>query len=594
MNNLTKKRREEVLMFLERLRQEHEDNASTIAINEIQKMLTETKYGLVWEEHSEQADDELKTKIPVFNDVKEKKIKYNEQSFNFLLEGDNLHSLNLLEKTHREKIDVVYIDPPYNTGNKDFTYDDAYVEKEDSYRHSKWLSFMYRRLVKVRKLLSKDGIIVISIGHQELHNLVLLCESLFSDKQITTVTVQTSGGKPSGGFNFIHEYLIFITNSDFTPNKMNFVGGKTRSPFEGLTLATFTKKQRPNQTYPIFVDNETMQIVGVGKSLTERIKEGSYNGNIEDFHYDYSEAPDGTNAIWPISSRGGECVWRFIPSRLTNDWEKGYIKVSLNRNKKHPNKFSIQYLPSGIIEKVKAGKIEVLGREENKPTLILGDNKTEGNEIPTIWNEKEFHTTRGTSLIKQIFDEKVFSYPKSLELIVEILRAVSKEDSFVLDFFAGSGTTGHAVQELNKDDKGKRRYILCTNNENNICEEVTYERMKQIQTTLPHNLKYFKTKLVPRISEDGVSDQLLSYVTELIELEHGVDLSGTEYTLVLTQQELELFFEREYEKECETIYLSADILLSRNQEITLEENNVNIEIVPEYYFSEEMREAGEL
>lgn len=202
---------------------------------------------------------------------------------NFLIEGDNLASLELLTKTHREKIDLIYIDPPYNTGNKDFTYDDKLVEKDDGFKHSKWISFMERRIKIANQLLTNKGIMVISIGYHELNYLVLLCEEIFLNKQVVTVTVQTSGGKPSGGFNYLQEYLVFITPKDFEPNPVKFAGGIARSPFEGLTLSTFDKTQRPNQTYPIFIDKKTHQIVGTGLSLQERINNGSYTGALSDF-----------------------------------------------------------------------------------------------------------------------------------------------------------------------------------------------------------------------------------------------------------------------------------------------------------------------
>ena len=159
---------------------------------------------------------------------------------------------------------MIYIDPPYNTGSKDFVYDDVYIDNNDGYKHSKWLSFMNQRLLLARNLLKKDGVLIISIGYQEVNNLMLLCQDIFSDRQVACVTVQTSGGKPNGGFTFVHEYIVFVTPNDFQPKKMSFTGGVSRSPFEGLTLSTFDKTTRPNQAYPIFIDKETMNIVGVG------------------------------------------------------------------------------------------------------------------------------------------------------------------------------------------------------------------------------------------------------------------------------------------------------------------------------------------
>ena len=507
---------------------------------------TKKKYGLVWEDKPEDVEELLRENLPVLKEVKDKAIfasaskKKNNTLFNdddqsntiapnhILIEGDNLHALTALIFTHEGKIDVIYIDPPYNTGNKDFIYNDEYVDKEDGFRHSKWISFMHKRLKIASALLSNNGIIAISIGYQEVNNLVLLCEELFSHKQVVCVTVQTSGGKPSGGFNYLQEYIIFITPYDFDPNPLSFAGGVDRSPYEGLTLSTFDKVQRPNQTYPIFIDNKTGNIVGTGKSLANRVKEGIYNDKLAVFPFDYSEAPDGTVALWPITSKGKECVWRLIPTRLMKDWMNGYIKVSPNVSSKNPNKYSVQYLPDGVIKKIRSGELKAVGTEEDRPTLVFGENKTVGSDIPTIWSEKSFFTTKGSSLLKEIIKESKFSYPKPIELIGEILRAISNSNSLVLDFFAGSGSTLHATMFLNTEDGGNRQCILVTNNENNICEEVTYERNKsvihgytnakgvEVEGLSNNNLRYFKSDFVSRDASIKNKKEITKLATELL------------------------------------------------------------------------------
>ncbi|MEH7436732.1 site-specific DNA-methyltransferase, partial [Neobacillus drentensis] len=548
-------------------------------------------FGLVFEEHEESIDKKLEKNSTVVSEEKELFIN-NGGDMNFLIEGDNLASLELLTKTHREKIDLIYIDPPYNTGNKDFTYDDKIVEKDDGFKHSKWLSFMERRLKIANQLLTQKGIIVISIGYHELNYLVVLCEEMFINKQVVTVTVQTSGGKPSGGFNYLHEYLVFITPKDFQPNPVKFAGGNERSPFEGLTLSTFDKTQRPNQTYPIFIDKKTNRIVGTGLSLDERIKDGSYIGEKADFPFDLDEAPDGTVALWPISSKGGECVWRLISTRLMDDWKKGYIKVSKNRTKNHPNKFSVQYLPEGVINKIDSGVLEVIGTEDGAPTLVFGKNKTVGSDIPTIWTEKEFYTTKGTNLLKEILGPKKFSYPKPLEFIVEVIRATSKPDSIILDFFAGSGTTGQAVLDLNKEDNGQRKFILCTNNEKNICREVTYERLKRVNDIHDYNmsLKYFKVDFVEVENRFfyEYTDELLQHVRELVELENAIDFtSNKEIGIILTDEELEKFVQNfEQSKNCKVIYLGHDVLPNNQQETLFKKHKIKVNIIPDYYYRE--------
>lgn len=395
----------------------------------------------------------------------------NSDLWHTLIEADNYHALQLLGYLYAGKVDCIYIDPPYNTGESDWKYNDQFIDSKDSYRHSKWLSFIKKRLHIAKKLLSINGSIIISIGYQEVHRLILLCDEIFPGYAITCITVQTSGGKPNGGFTFVQEYLVYITPKGFIPQKMSFTGGVSRSPFEGFTLSTFYKTNRPNQAYPIFIDKKTNQIAKVGKSLQERIDDGTYTGSKADFEYNYDEAPEGTVAVWPITSKGKECVWRFIPSRLKNDWKMGYIKVSINKKATTKNKYSIQYLPAGVIEKIKRQELLILGKEPDSPTLILGENTTVGNDIPTIWSEKDFYTSKGSSSIKEIFHDDRFPYPKSIEYIKEILRGTTSQCSLIVDFFAGTGTTAIATCLLNAEDNGHRRCILVTNNEVSDKEE---------------------------------------------------------------------------------------------------------------------------
>lgn len=420
------------------------------------------------------------------------KQKDSTDSGNKIIHGDNLEALKSLLPEYEGKIDCIYIDPPYNTGNENWVYNDNVndpkikkwlhqvvgKEGDDLTRHDKWLCMMYPRIKLLNQLLSKNGVLTISISYHEVFNLVLLLKEIFGNKQIVPVTVQTSGGKPSGGFNYQHEYVIFVVPTDFNPNPMQSAGGQSRSPYEGLTLATFDKVQRPNQAYPIFINKNNGSLAGIGLSLQERIKNGSYLGNTIDFVYDYDEAPENCVAIWPVTSKGKDCVWRLIPSRLQKDWEQGYIKISPNKSKSNSNEFSIQYLPEGVIKKINTGELHVIGTEPNSPTLVFGSNKTVGGQIPTIWSEKSFYTVKGTTLLNEIFQKKSFNYPKPIELVSEILRAVSNKKSIILDSFAGSGTTGHAVLNLNKEDNGDRQFILIEME--NYASDVTAERIKKI------------------------------------------------------------------------------------------------------------------
>ncbi|MDE6427212.1 MAG: site-specific DNA-methyltransferase [Ruminococcus sp.] len=605
MSNLSQKKRQRMFELLARIREEHRDDDETLsAINEIENELNAKKYGLVWEEHEEAVNVQMRTHIPVFTEDTDKEITtLPEQDYNFLLEGDNLHSLYLLEKTHRGRIDVIYIDPPYNTKNKDFVYDDCKIGEDDGFRHSKWISFMNIRLKKAKQLISKNGVIVISIGYQEVHNLMLLCQEIFDNRQIMCVTVQTSGGKPNGCFNITHEYLIFIAPNDFEATESRDSQNSYSSPYHGMNLATFNQVQRPNQAYPIFIDSNGC-IVGCGKSLQEKINSGEFKGNPADYVFDYNEAPEGTVAVYPVTTKGEACVWRLISSRLLSDWKKGYIKVVPQNNNKNKNKYAVQYLSEGVIKKIENGEFESyrISEDERIPTIDVKSYKTAGAGISTIWTDKQNYTTKGSNQIKEIFGGKPFSYPKPLELIITIMQKVTKKNSIILDFFAGSGTTAQAVLELNQQDGGKRKFILCTNNENNICTDVTYPRINTVisgkrqdgsiySDGIPANLKYYRTDFVARDCE-YLSDELLEHVAEMIQLENGVKIDGSQYIMLLDEQDADELAENwENFSKVKTIYVAKDVLFTTEQAKIFA--NVDIKTIPDYYFEFDLRQEGE-
>ena len=305
-----------------------------------------------------------------------------------------------------------------------------------------------------------------------------------------------------------------------------------------------------------------------------------------------NSSPEGAVAIWPISSKGADCVWRLISTRLLHDWELGYIKVSKNKSKACPNEYSLQYLPDGVIRKIEAGVLEIIGREDNLPTLKLGKNETVGSEIPTIWTEKDFFTTKGSTYVRNLFGDKRFPYPKPLEFIVELLRATTTDNSLIVDFFAGSGTTGEAAMLLNRETDGSRRFILCTNNENGICRDVTYERIRRVidKEDYAASLKYYKVDYVP-ISDRmyyEYADELLRHIRELVELENGINFTGNEeIAIVLTDEELEIFLDDEgICKRCRKLYMGHDVLLDAQQAQALQEYNIAVNVIPDYYYKE--------
>ena len=603
MSNLSKIKRQRMMGFLEKLKEEHKDDDDVlIALGEIESELNAKKYGLVWEKHEEAVDEKMRTHIPVFTEEADKEISIVEDEIcNFLIEGDNLHSLRLLEKTLKGKINVIYIDPPYNTKNKDFIYDDKKIDSTDGYQHSKWLSFMYERLLIAERLLTDTGVIAISIGYHEVNNLMLLCQEIFSTRQIVCVTVQTSSGNAiANGFTVVQEYIIFITPTEFEPFEVEGDKKANANPYHGMNLSGFNQSQRPNQAYPIFIDTNGM-VVGCGKSLQERIDDGLYLGNKADFVFDYSEAPEGTVAVWPITQKGDPCVWRLIPENFMKNWENGYIKII--PNKKGKNKYTVQYLSGGIIEQIENGTLETRQLDPKKPTLDVIGFKTAASGIPTIWTDTRFLTAAGSRDIKNIFNKKVaFSFPKPVDLVKEILKRVSKEDAIVLDFFAGSGTTAQAVLELNKEDNGRRSFILCTNNESNICTDITYPRIKTVITGkridgseysdgIPANLKYYCTDFVAK-DEEYLSDILLEHIIEMIQLEHRVKLDGQKYITILDDDEAdEVASHWSEHKNVKALYVSANVLFTTEQNMLFKD--VDIYTIPDYYFNFELREVGE-
>lgn len=603
MANLSQMKRERMIAFLDIIREEHKNDDDVLrALGEIENELNSKKYGLVWEKHEETVDVQMQDHIPVFTEVTDREICADaDGSYNFLLEGDNLHCLRLLEKTHRGKIDVIYIDPPYNTKNKDFIYDDVKIDSTDGYQHSKWLSFMSERLRIARNLLGKNGVLAISIGYQEVNNLMLLCQELFSSWQIVCVTVQTSSGNAvTNGFTYVQEYIVFITPLDFLPYEVEGAKKDYITPYHGMNLSGFNQIQRPNQAYPIFIDG-LGRIVGCGKSLQERMDDGSFVGEKADFVFDYNEAPSGTVAVWPITQQGDKCVWRLISEKLLKNWELGYIKVVPNNKGK--NKYTVQYLSGGIIKQIEEGTLETYRISSEIPTLEVVGFKTSASSIPTIWTNSQFLTATGSRDIKNVFNSKVpFSFPKPVPLIKEILMRVSNSEATVLDFFAGSGTTAQAVLELNQADKGNRKFILCTNNENGICENITFPRIKTVITGkrtdesvysdgIPANLKYYRTDFVSKDSDD-VSAELLKHITEMVQLEHGIKIDNKEYLIALSDDEADDLEQHwnEYPN-MKALYISKDVLLTTSQNTLF--GSVLMYIIPDYYFKFELREIGE-
>ncbi|MCM1237100.1 MAG: site-specific DNA-methyltransferase [Ruminococcus flavefaciens] len=549
MANLSQIKREKMLAFLETLKEQRDDDESLIAINQIEKELTSKKYGLVWEEHEEEVDVKMQTHIPVFAEVKEKEIvgDSDNDECDFLLEGDNLHSLKLLEKTHKGKIDVIYIDPPYNRGNNDFRYDDICIDKIDAFKHSKWLSFMVERMRIAWKLLSNTGAIFVSIDDYEMAALRMLCDEVFGEINFlcNVVWQKRYSRENREAIGDAHEYIIV-----YVKDKQYFKAHRH--------LIEMNEKQAKVYKNPNNDPRGRWRPVPMTAQAGHATKDQFYpimdpKGNI---HY----PPEGR--CWGIS-------------------QKTYEEM--------------------LIE----GRIYFGKNNNSQPNLIRYLSEVEGVAPWTWWNNEEVgHTDEAKKELYSIVGKKNnFETPKPVRLINRILKIATENDAIILDFFAGSGTTGQAVMELNQEDGGNRHFILCTNNENNICEEVTYQRLKTVITGkrqdgstysdgLPANLKYYKTDFVAKDSDD-IYDDLLEHIEEMIQLQYGIKIDKQKYVIIMDDDEMDEFERNfaQYDK-LQVLFINQDVLLSSSQEKLLD--NVNTYIIPDCYFDFELREAGEL
>ena len=557
------------------------------AITEIENALNEKKYGLVWEEHSEKVDEMLEHNIPIFIEDETRKITANEdEPYNFLLEGDNLHSLKLLKKTHKGKIDVIYIDPPYNTGNKDFIYDDSFVDKTDGYAHSKWLSFMEKRLLIARELLSDEGVIFISIDDNEQAQLKLLCDSVFGEENLVSILCielsKTQGMKvksaQEGRIVKNHEYIyVYCKNidtaydsrqplfdsTDIWDSHFNKVLIKCNGSLILSTINDFIKEQY-SEIYEEFVKNGLLE----NNKINEKsIRNGILiNKKIREFLYE--TIADNIVQEMACSISIPEKVKMDLINNNVVEYKKYYLTQTSNGNLR-------QY--RSLSENIKLS---------DEYTKIIGRVTIRG----ALW--KGFYSDMMNIQKEGTIDFK--NGKKPIRLIMQLNKWCNRKNSIVLDFFAGSGTTGHAVMQLNKEYGGNRKYILCTNNENNICEEVTYQRLKNIQEELPHNLKYYKTDFIPKFSydEESISDKMMEHIRELIELECAIELDGKKYIILDDEEKLdEIISNIENEGK---LFVRSGIFLSRRNQRILEEKGVSTIEIPEYYFRDELKEVGEL
>lgn len=434
------------------------------------RKLKKNNLGLVFEDKKEDVVEQSKTQVPVLKEVAKNRLNLDEAySNNLLIEGDNYLALSVLNYTHKKNIDLIYIDPPYNTGAKNWKYNNSYVDKDDEYRHSKWLSFMRHRLNLAKNLLKDDGVLICAIDENEQAHLSVLLEQLFPMYEQHVITIiHNPRGVQGTNFSYTHEYAVFVI-----PKNLKTIGDKVIDNNNiswrglrdngGISLRTNAK----NCFYPIIIKDNA--VVSFGSVVPN------------DIHPNRKENKKDGTYIYPIDNEGVERKWRY--ARQSVEKVKHLLRVSEGRG----------------------GEEIQIGKDFEKHRTVWSHKKYDANE-------------NGAKLLRDLVPDSDFDYPKSLYTVYDCLFAVvsGRSNANVLDFFAGSGTTAHAVLEMNKIDGGNRKFILCTNNENNnggnggIAESVCYPRIKAV-------INGYKNKKNEKIA--GIPSNLFYYQTDLVDIE---------------------------------------------------------------------------
>ena len=463
--------------------------------------LDSKKYGLVWdrEKEPEQVVLDCENNLPILKRIAEKEIKSDESDDNILIEGDNYHSLTVLNYTHKGKINFIYIDPPYNTGKKDeWKYNDKFIDENDSYRHAKWLNMIEKRLELAKNLLKEDGVICISIGEQEVSNLNLLCGKVFRHENFLTLIARVSKTASDKGNHFAPscDYVVC-----YAKNKANL---DTSNFYDEVDEDLYTKEDK---------DGMYRDDIALYQSALDPMR-GCINQRY------YILCPDGTLVIPPGN------VFPVEKKEASN------IKPTTKEDKVWRWSFETYLKQKHLLVFKETKTSPLLDQNGNKAKFniytksYLEGRRDKGTKPRNFLVDKKFLNRRGSDYLKTLGLD--FPYSKPKELIDHLMRiAHLPQDAIVLDFFAGSGTTGEAVLDFNNEDSGKRKFILCTNNEGEIAEEVCYPRIEKIIKGytrksknseqikgLGGNLQYFKTDLIPVERIDNISDKQRHELTE--------------------------------------------------------------------------------
>ena len=445
--------------------------------SELLKLLrSQKKYGLVWEDKPEEIEARLQDELPVLEEVADRAIISDDAAApnHILIEGDNLEALTALSYTHRGKIDVIYIDPPYNTGNKDFVYNDSYVDREDGYRHSKWLSFMNKRLKIAKGLLSDKGVIFISIDDNEQAQLKMLCDEIFGERNF----IAKFDWRKKTGANDAKDIAV-ITESIllYSISRLNTIESEIWNRDEG------SRNQKRFKFEDEFVETR-------GKYYLDTLDRGGLQYS-DSMNYGI-DAPDG-GIIYPNGRSefvNDGWIWKWGKDKVKWGLENKFLEF-VKSKKSSASKYTIKY--------------KVYENVDNEGNLRKKIGRAFSNFILEPINQQ------GNLEISSLFDGNVpFSNPKPIGLLKYLINTIAINDITILDFFAGSGTTLHATMQLNSEDGGHRQCILVTNNENGICENVTSERNKrviqgyttpkgeQVPGLTRNTLRYYKTRFVSR------------------------------------------------------------------------------------------------
>lgn len=398
-----------------------------------------------------------------------------EKPWHLVLKAENYHALELLLYTCEGQVDAIYIDPPFNSGARDWKYNNHYVDKSDNYRHSKWLSFMEKRLRLAKRLLNPaDSVLIVAIDENEVHRLALLLEEVFpsSKIQMVSVLINPAGATIIDQFHRVDEQLLFVHIGAARPQRTiadptilpsakaddeNEADKPRTITWESLQRSGGNSRREDTKAkfFPIYIDPKRQLIVGCGEHLPEGKPRGSA-----------PRAPRGCVAQWPIKTDGSEACWQLSAPTFRKYLADGRIRIG---RKKANGAWGISFLTKGHMRDIASGELVVQGRDE-KGSLVVEcpDARSRTRVGKTMWTNGAYSATEhGSTLLRKFIPGRKFPYPKSLYAVEDALRyyLVDKPDALIVDFFAGSGTTVHAVARLNHQDGGQRRTIAVTNNE---------------------------------------------------------------------------------------------------------------------------------